>query len=92
MSFEFDPPDNDMPALPGLDRIDTHEGASDRNQKTVAIRIDYDLCDNTGACAMVCPEDVIDLRNGHSTVVKAEACTECWLCVENCATGAVEIT
>ena len=81
-----------MPALPGLERIDTHENAEDRKQKRVVIHIDYDMCDNTGACAMVCPEDVIDVRNGSSTVVKAEACTECWLCVENCPSGAVEIT
>ena len=91
MCFDSDPFDSDMPELPGLERIDTHKGVKDRNKKLVAIRIDYDLCDNTGACALVCPEDVIDLRNGHSTVVKAEACTECWLCVENCNSGAVEI-
>ena len=88
---DFDPLDNDMPALPGLERIDTHEGVRDSNKKIVVIRIDYDVCDNTGVCAAVCPEEVIDVINGHSSVVKAEACTECWICVENCTSGAVEI-
>jgi ferredoxin len=91
MCFEFDPFD-DEPALPGLERIDTHESANERNLKRVSIRIDYDLCDDTGACAAVCPEDVIERVGGHSTVVKPEACTECWICVENCTSGAVEIT
>jgi ferredoxin len=91
MSFGSDPFDRNAPSLPGLERIDAHEGAKHTNQKLVAIRIDYDLCDDTAACVAVCPEEVIDRRNGHSAVVKPEACTECWICVENCPSGAVEI-
>jgi NAD-dependent dihydropyrimidine dehydrogenase PreA subunit len=92
MPFDFDPFEEAVPALPGLDRIDTHEDGRGRDQKRVAIRIDYDLCDETAACAMVCPEEVIEIANGHSTIVKPEACTECWICVENCPSGAIEIT
>lgn len=92
MSFDFDPFEQGLPSLPGLERSDTHDGAGDRGPQRVVIRIDYDLCDDTAACAMVCPEEVIDRIDGHSRVINPEACTECWLCVENCPTGAVEIS
>jgi Fe-S-cluster-containing hydrogenase component 2 len=42
-------------------------------------------------CAQVCPEDVFEHEDGVTRVVQAQACTECWTCVENCASGAIEI-
>jgi ferredoxin len=92
MSFDFDPADGNTPSPPELDRIDTSESASDRNQRIVSIRIDYDLCDDSEACVLVCPEEVLERVGGHSRVVDPCACTECWICVENCASGAIEIT
>jgi len=91
MSFDFDPHADDSPALPELDRIDTQDQAGDRGTELVAIHIDHDLCEDSGACALVCPEDVIANMSGHATVVAPEACTECWICVENCVAGAIEI-
>lgn len=89
--MEYDPHDADPPSVTDLDRIDTQEQAGGQPQRNTIIRIDYDLCEATGVCAVVCPEEVIEHVNGHSSVVKAQACTECWICVENCTSGAVEI-
>lgn len=76
--------------LTDIDKIDREDSASERKTAPI-VRIDYDLCENSGVCVQVCPEDVIDTRNGQSMIVQPTKCTECWVCVENCATGAVEI-
>jgi NAD-dependent dihydropyrimidine dehydrogenase PreA subunit len=57
----------------------------------VSIQIDYDLCESSGVCAMVCPEDVFEHENGRTVIVAKENCTNCWICVENCVSGAIEI-
>jgi ferredoxin len=89
---EFDPFEG-IPSLPEFDQVDRQETAKDKKDAfRTGIRIDYDLCDSTGVCSQVCPEDVIEFRNGQSLVFKAEACTECWICVENCISGAIDIT
>ena len=75
-----------------IDKIDRQDSASERGgKKPSVIRIDYDLCEYTGVCSQVCPEDVHDFRNGQSIVIKPDDCTECWICVENCVSGAIEI-
>ncbi len=88
LDFEF--PD-DAGAAPGeFDKIDRQEKATDRVRRAV-IRIDASLCENTGVCVELCPEDVLDAGASHSIVSRPEACTECWLCVENCISGAIDI-
>ncbi len=57
----------------------------------MSIQIDYDLCESSGVCAMVCPEDVFEHENGRTQVVAKQNCTNCWICVENCVSGAIEI-
>jgi NAD-dependent dihydropyrimidine dehydrogenase PreA subunit len=57
----------------------------------MAISIDYDLCESSGVCAMICPEDVFEHRDGHTAVLDAAACTSCWLCVEQCVSGAIAL-
>ena len=57
----------------------------------VNVQIDYDTCENSGYCLQVCPEDVFQVRGASIQVTKPENCTECWLCVQNCPTGAVTI-
>lgn len=57
----------------------------------MALSIDYDLCENSGACVLVCPEEVLEQENGHTTIVDSQACTSCWICVDNCVSGAIEI-
>ena len=55
------------------------------------VRIDYDICESTGCCAMVCPEDVLAHDKGKTRIINVVACTSCWICVDNCVSGAIEI-
>jgi NAD-dependent dihydropyrimidine dehydrogenase PreA subunit len=90
MSFEFDP--TDIPELPELDKIDRQETpAGQKVDKRIPVKIDLDLCENTGVCAELCPEDVLECSNGATHVIRPQACTECWICVENCIASAIEI-
>jgi len=91
--FDFDDGlgDDQGTLLTDVDKIDREDSANTRTIKAPVVRIDYDLCENSGVCVQVCPEDVIETRGGQSVVAQAAKCTECWICVENCAAGAVEI-
>lgn len=55
------------------------------------IQIDADLCERSGACSMVCPENVLEYENGKTSIIDARACTSCWICVDNCVSGAIEL-
>jgi MinD superfamily P-loop ATPase len=91
---EYDPFAEDpcaaIPALPSLDKIDRQDTATDLAKQAV-VRIDANSCEETGVCAQVCPEDVLEFIDGHINIVKPEACTECWICVDNCVSGAIDI-
>ena len=91
MPFEFDPTGSGDTSLPQLDKIQTQESAGDRQRARSVVRIDAHLCEDTGVCAQVCPEDVLEFRDGHTSIVDPQACTECWICVENCVSSAIDI-
>lgn len=57
----------------------------------IDVKIDYEACEDNRFCFEVCPEDVFALRNSKIVVDNADTCTMCWLCVNNCPTGAVTI-
>jgi NAD-dependent dihydropyrimidine dehydrogenase PreA subunit len=90
--FEFEMPPDGPTEGPGLDKIVSEDEVGEHIAKQAPlVRITYDLCEETGVCAEVCPESVLESRGGHTTVVNPEACTECWICVENCVSGAIEV-
>lgn len=57
----------------------------------MALTIDSDACESSGVCVMVCPEDVLEIREGKPVIINRLACTSCWICVENCTAGAIDI-
>jgi len=57
----------------------------------IDVKIDYEACEDNRFCFEVCPEDVFVLRNSKIVVENPDTCTMCWLCVNNCPTGAVTI-
>jgi MinD superfamily P-loop ATPase len=85
--FEFEIPNSPGPEF---DKIDRQDESKDRRPRSL-VRINSGICEVNGACSQVCPEDVIDWVDGAPVVVKPEACTECWICVENCVSGAIDI-
>lgn len=60
-------------------------------EQPLGLAIDTDTCESTGVCASVCPEDVLEIRDGKPVIVALGNCTTCWICVNNCVSGAIEI-
>ena len=58
---------------------------------SVRVLIDQEACEHTGVCEQVCPEDVFLFDNGISRVIRAHNCTYCWICVEQCVSGAITL-
>ena len=57
----------------------------------MTISIDTDTCESTGVCAMVCPEDIIEIRESRPVILNNLACTSCWKCAESCISGAIDV-
>ena len=57
----------------------------------MSVAIDTNRCESTGVCALVCPEDIIEIRNNHPVVINNMACTSCFKCAESCISGAIDI-
>ena len=55
------------------------------------ITIDTDQCESTGVCALVCPEDIIEIRDSKPWILNNAACTSCWKCAESCISGAIDV-
>ena len=75
-----------MPGARCGPRFDREEGCP-----VAVIIIDYELCEASGVCADVCPDDVFAHTNGRTEVINADVCSLCWKCVESCSSGAIEI-
>jgi len=57
----------------------------------MSVTIDTDKCESTGVCAMVCPEDIIEIRESRPVILNNLACTSCWKCAESCISGAIDV-
>lgn len=86
--------DEDEVGFHGLDQaeVEQHDDTpTSVERRGTRVRIDYDICESTGCCAAVCPENVLAHEKGKTRVINAVACTSCWICVDNCVSGAIEI-
>jgi len=57
----------------------------------VGLSINKATCEKTGVCASICPEDVFKFEDEELKIVNVPACTYCWLCVDNCVSGAIDL-
>ncbi len=55
------------------------------------VKIDSSDCEDNRFCLEVCPEDVFEVIGNSVEVAHNESCTGCYLCLENCPTGAITI-
>lgn len=54
--------------------------------------VHQDLCIGCGSCSNACPENVLEIIAGKSTVVNASKCTGVAACAEVCPTSACKLT
>jgi NAD-dependent dihydropyrimidine dehydrogenase PreA subunit len=57
------------------------------------VRVDIEKCDACLKCAKVCPNRTIDKANDGTkdhARVSEEDCLDCYLCVSECPTGAMQ--
>lgn len=59
--------------------------------KMVEVKIDLEKCDGCGTCVDICPT-VYEVRNGKPTVLNADYCLACMVCVVECPNNAIEIS
>ena len=57
----------------------------------VEVKIDLEKCDGCGTCVDICPT-VYEVRNGKPTVLNADYCLACMVCVVECPNNAIEIS
>lgn len=55
--------------------------------------VDMKTCKGDRICSEICPEDVLEVVDGHATTVdaRANACILCGQCVAVCPTGSIQI-
>lgn len=46
-------------------------------------------CTGCGICADACPQSVLEIADGISTVVAADDCIGCSVCMNECPVGAI---
>jgi NAD-dependent dihydropyrimidine dehydrogenase PreA subunit len=71
--------------------LDSMQSVLATKESPVGISIDFELCESSGVCEQVCPEDVFEHEDGRTKLVKPNQCTDCWLCVEQCVAGAITL-
>lgn len=54
-----------------------------------SLKVDLSICFNCGACASVCPLDLIEVKDRNINV--RDGCTDCGLCADACPVGAIKI-
>jgi thioredoxin reductase/ferredoxin len=66
----------------------TKNGAAKKSRLLIH-SINDDRCTGCDACVLVCPTDVLELRNNKSRVMRFGDCIQCEMCVHVCPTNAL---
>ena len=60
-----------------------------KRSKLLIHSINDDRCTGCDACVLVCPTDVLELRNNKSRVIRFNDCVQCEQCAHVCPTTAL---
>ncbi|RLG84081.1 MAG: ferredoxin [Thermoprotei archaeon] len=53
--------------------------------------INKDACTGCGTCVSVCPQGVLELKDGKAEVVNPDNCTGCRTCEATCPSAAITV-
>jgi len=53
--------------------------------------IDTEKCTGCGVCIEDCPNEVLVMKDDHSSVSDPDECVECGVCVDNCPEEAITL-
>jgi adenylylsulfate reductase subunit B len=60
-------------------------------EREMSIRVDAVKCTACGKCVEICPEDVLEIKDGKAVAKYPKECWHCGSCVYDCAFGAIEV-
>jgi NAD-dependent dihydropyrimidine dehydrogenase PreA subunit len=60
-------------------------------KNTVTLKLDTNLCNGCGMCAIVCPHAVFEIIRGKANITDIDDCMECGACARNCKTGTITV-
>ncbi|MDY7035487.1 MAG: mercury methylation ferredoxin HgcB [Thermodesulfobacteriota bacterium] len=57
----------------------------------VTLALNQEKCVGCGMCLIVCPHEVLTMKNGHAWIKNRDLCMECGACARNCPAEAVTV-
>jgi NAD-dependent dihydropyrimidine dehydrogenase PreA subunit len=60
--------------------------------KMPKVKVDEKKCIGCGTCTQVCPQNVFELKDKKSKVMREKDCIGCRACENSCPTEAIKVT
>ena len=60
-------------------------------ENVVTLRLDTEVCNGCGMCAIVCPHEVFEVVDRKAVIADQNACIECGACAINCPVNAIRV-